>query len=243
MKSWSDFNEAVVDLLLTDGIRRGRGVEKFRDRMIVAGVRDLQRHIPEFRTVPATDVFSHGELTTHSEGKCEIGDFDYEATRILDIVVRRLPTDTNNLSASMYYRPKLLASYQHYEIIDGGGRLRTVSYPGRIAFTAGKFYSEPALREDETLSIQYSTEKTYKPLNACSDAEKAEITRLNDDAALAVHHFVKYHFAKDIDDNQKLAASNFELFKNIRRSIFANRKEIMATADPTTPSVGGATVG
>lgn len=243
MKTWAEFNEAVTDLLLTDGIRRGRGVEKFRDRMVVAGVRDLQRHIPEFRTTPATEVFSSGELSEHSEGKCEVGDFDYEATRLLDVVVRRLPTDSNSQTASVYYRPKVIASHQYYEIIDGGGRLRTTEYPGRIAFNAGKFYFEPALREDETLSIHYNTEKDYKPLHLCSSSEKAEETPLNDDAALAVHHYVKYHFAKDVDDNQKLAASNYELFKNTRRSIFANRKEIMATSNPTTPTVGGATVG
>jgi hypothetical protein len=243
MMTWAEFNEAVVDLLLTDGIRRGRGVEKFRDRMIVAGVRDLQRNIPELRTTPALKVYAYGDLTTHSEGKSEVGDFDYESTRLLDIVVRRLPTDSNSQSASVYYRPKLLLTQDYYDIVDGGGRARTNSYPGRIAFNSGKFYSEPTLREDESLSILYNTEKNYKPINACTEAEKAEETRLNDDAALAVHHFVKYHFSKDIDDNQKLASSNFELFKNIRRSIFANRRELVATESPTIPEVGGAQVG
>ena len=47
MKTWAQFNEAVSDLLLVDGLRKGRGVERFRDRMILAGVRDL----PMFLTI------------------------------------------------------------------------------------------------------------------------------------------------------------------------------------------------
>ncbi len=243
MMTWQEFNDAVGDLLLTDGIRRGRGVEKFRDRMVVAGVRDLQRHIPSLRPTPTTKAWSEGELTKHSEGQCEVGDFDYEATRVHDIVVRRLPTEDNNQGASVYYRPIVIPGHRYYEIIDGGGRDRTTAYPGRISFRLGKFYSEPILRSDETISILYTFENAYKPINACTDAEKAASTPLTDDAALAVHHFVKYHFAKDIDDNQKLATSNFELFKNTRRSIFANSQETVSTSDPTIPQVGGATVG
>jgi hypothetical protein len=47
MKTWQEFNDTVNDLLLVDGLRRGRGIERFKDRMIVAGVRDLQSYIPE----------------------------------------------------------------------------------------------------------------------------------------------------------------------------------------------------
>jgi hypothetical protein len=241
MKTWQEFNDAVIELLLTDGARRGLGVEKYRDRMIVAGVRDLQRHIPELRTTPSTLGWTSSGLTTHSEGKCEVGDFNYEGTRVLDIVVRRLPTEENSQSASVYYRPSVLPGYKYYDIIDGGGRERSQGYPGRISFRLGKFYSSPALREDEALTILFNSEKVYLPLNLCVGVnadEATKLTPLTDDAALAVHHFVKYHFAKDIDDNQKLASSNFDLFKNIRRSIFANKQETPATADATIPVIG-----
>jgi hypothetical protein len=35
MKTWQEFNDTVNDLLLVDGLRRGRGIERFKDRMIV----------------------------------------------------------------------------------------------------------------------------------------------------------------------------------------------------------------
>lgn len=238
MKTWQQFNDAVIDLLLTDGIRRGRGVERYRDRMIVAGVRDLQRNIPELRTTPTTKSWGQGELTEHSDGQCEVGDFDYEATRVLDLTVRRIPTASNAQTASVYYRPTILPGWRRFEILDGGGHSRTASYHGRVCFALGKMYSEPALREDESLSVLYNTERNYKPIFECTAEDKAEVTPLTDDAALAVHHYVKYNFAKDVDDNQKMATTNFELFKTVRRSIFANRKEFSATSSPTTPPIG-----
>ena len=238
MKTWQTFNDAVIDMLLTDGIRRGRGVEKYRDRMIVAGVRDLQRNIPELRSTPATKSWGQGELTEHSDKQCEVGDFDYEATRVLDLTVRRIPTTANAQTASVYYRPTILPGWRRFEILDGGGHSRTASYPGRVSFALGKIYSEPALREDESLSILYNAEVNYKPLFECSANEKAEVTPFTDDAALAVHHYVNYNFSKDVDDNQKMATTNFELFKSVRRSIFANRKEYSATSSPTEAPIG-----
>ena len=91
MKTWQEFNDTVNDLLLVDGLRKGRGVEKFRDRMIVAGVRDLMAYIPELRTTPAEESFSKSELELHGEKQCMIGQFDVESARILDVIVRQLP--------------------------------------------------------------------------------------------------------------------------------------------------------
>ena len=242
MKTWGEFNAAVIDLLLVDGTRRGRGVERFRDRMIVAGVRDLQRNIPDLRSTPAEESFSYGELTENAEKTCEIGDFDYESVRVYGVSVRKLPTEANGQDASVYFYPNILAGHLYRQILDGGGRTRTQAYPGRVCFNQGKFYSEPALMEGEILSILYTAEKYYKPAFDCSAAELAESTPFTDDEVLAVHHYVKYHFAKDVDDNQKLAASNYDLFRDARKSIYANRKEWAATANPTSPTVGGYTI-
>ena len=82
MKTWQEFNETVNDFLLVDGLRKGRGVEKYRDRMIVAGVRDLQAYIPEFRTTPVETSFTKSDLEEHGEKQAHIGQFDVESARI-----------------------------------------------------------------------------------------------------------------------------------------------------------------
>ena len=47
--TWEEFNEVVRTYLLVDSERKGRGVQNYVDRMIVASVIDLQRYVPALR--------------------------------------------------------------------------------------------------------------------------------------------------------------------------------------------------
>lgn len=231
MKTWQEFNDTVNDLLLVDGLRRGRGIERFKDRMIVAGVRDLQSYIPELRTTPKEQTFITSDLEDHAEGKCQIGNFNIDASRVLDVVIRAMPTQEDDVS--QYYRPNVYPAYKRYNIFDGGHAARSPQYPGKITFDRGQFYVAPKLLENETLNILYNQEYVYKPLFDCQPEEKAVITPLGDDAALAVHYFVKYHFMKDVNDDTAQAKSNFDNYARERRRIHVNKPELLTNVQPT----------
>lgn len=237
MKTWQEFNDAVNDLLLVDGARKGKGVERFRDRQIVNGVRDLQRYIPLLRENTAYVSFTSSDLETHSEGKAEIGDFNFPDARITDIVVRRLPDE--NEETSSYFRPRVYSELAKLSIIDGGNSPRTASYPGKIVFESGKFYNAPLLRDNETLTINFNQERAYKPIFSCNDSEKEEKTKLGDDEALAVFHYVKYHYQRDINDDASSAQNNFQIYQQLRRSIFTNiREQVSFNNSASTQTLG-----
>mgnify|MGYP006109000671 CR=1 FL=1 len=50
--TWQEFNEVVRTYLLVDSERKGKGVQEYIDRMIVASVIDLQRYVPKYTTDP-----------------------------------------------------------------------------------------------------------------------------------------------------------------------------------------------
>tara|TARA_B100000212_G_scaffold304685_1_gene252228 strand:+ start:187 stop:924 length:738 start_codon:yes stop_codon:yes gene_type:complete len=232
MKTWQQFNDAVNDLLLVDGVRKGRGIERFRDRHIVNGVRDLQRFISTLRTFDSSKTYGASDFTTHSEGKVQYASFDYELARILDIVIRRLPTEENNQETSVYYRPTVYPASYLIHLLDGGTSARTIGFPGKVVFDKGKLYTAPLLRDDETMSVEFNQEKNYKPLFEASAAEKSEVTKLGDDEVLAVFHYVKYHFDKDVNADSAASAGNLQIYQQLRRSIYANRRETVETSNP-----------
>jgi len=227
MKTWLEFNEAVSDLLLIDGVRKGRGIERFRDRQILNGVRDLQTFIPSLRDANLVQSYTETDLEDHSEGHAEVGDFDHANARFTDIVVRRIPTEENGLKASVYYKPKVYSSLARFQILDGGSVPRSASYPGKIFFEHGKFYSSPILREDETLSIYYTQERNYKPLYACNTAERVVETKLGDDEALAVSHYVKFHFHRDMNDDNVASNTNLQVYQKLRRELYFKYREVV----------------
>ena len=229
MKTWQDFNETVNELLLVDGLRKGRGVERYRDRMIVAGARDLQRHVPQYRTLPETIAFESSDLDIHGEGKCNVGSFDYLGARILDCIVRQMPEDGG---VSRYFRVRYYPAKARWAILDGGHSPRSNVYPGKICFDSGQFFTGPVLKDNETLNILFSQEYVYKPLFQCTQGDLDRKTPFGDDAALAVHYFVKYHFHKDVNDDQTQAKGNYENYQRERRSLAVNEGELTPTSDP-----------
>lgn len=242
MMTWAEFNQAVNELLIVDGVRRGVGVEKFRDRMILAGSRDLQRFIPGLRLTPAEVSFSPSDLTEHSEGKCDVGSLDYEGLRILDVKVRRLPQKMDGVST--YYPIHVYPASKRTTIWDGGHVARSSEYPGKITFDRGKFYTAPTLKENELLQILYQQEINYKPLFSCTLAEKSQKTQFGDDEALAVHYYVKYHFMKDVSDDQNQAQTNFQNYQRERRSIYSNMGNLAPVSNPQSSiNQGGLVLG
>lgn len=234
MKTWAQFNEAVSDLLLVDGLRKGRGVERFRDRMILAGVRDLQSYVPYYRSIPEEKAYTSSDLET-VENTYEIGTFDYLGARIHDVIVRVMDED----EPDTYYRPTHYSASLRHSIFDGGHKQRSSGYTGKICFDRGKFYSAPLLKDNEVLKILYSVENNYKPLFESNAEERSAVTVLEDDAVMAVHYFVKYHFMKDVNDDAKGAQSNLSYYQKERRKLFSHKRDLAPISDPALTDQGG----
>jgi hypothetical protein len=238
--NWNEFNTVVTDLLLVDGVRKGRGVEKYRDRQIVAGVKELQSYIPKLR-LRQTLTYLKGDLTEHADKQAHIGDFDFGRGVLTGVVVRRIPSADNKQEASRYFYPKSYSPNRYRDIVDGGGRDRSTEYHGRIAFYEGSFYTEPLLRTDEQLKIFWISEYDYRPLFSLdvSSPERVLSVPFGDQEALAVSQFVKGAFARDVDDNQKLFQQLEAIYKNTRRQLYADWKKYAPSSvgAPTTATV------
>ncbi len=237
MKSWEEVNEAVNDLLLVDGLRKGRGVERFRDRMILAGARDLQSYVPYYRSIPEEKSYTNSDME-NIEDTYEQATFDFLGARVLDVIVRVMEDN----APDDYYRPSIISASLRHSIFDGGHKPRSVGYTGRVCFDRGKIYSAPILKDNEVLKVLYSLEENYKPLFKSSAEEKSAITRFDDDAVLAIHYYVKYHFMKDVNDDENSAQQNLSYYTKERRKLFHNKKELAPVSDPQLTSQGGSFV-
>ena len=153
--TWEEFNEAVRTYLLIDSQRKGKGVQDYIDRMIVASVIDLQRYVPSFRA----NQIKHYSVSNLVEPNPETltgvnsedinahqGDFIQSKTRIKQVLVRRIPTEDNQQDISRYFNMKVIPWERRFDLIDGANRERTTGYPGRVAFGCTTFITAPKIR-------------------------------------------------------------------------------------------------
>lgn len=252
--NWGEFNEAVRTFLLVDSERKGKGVQNYIDRMIVASVIDLQRYIPSFRSSNIKH-FSTSSLVepnpetltgVNSENiNAHQGDFDQSKTRIKQVLVRRIPTDDNNQEISQYFYLKVIPWSRRFELIDGTNLSRTQNAPGRIAFGDANFIAAPKLNEDEALYIYYEGEKHPTPMFKATEDETKDPVVFDDLVAKATSDFVKAHLAREVDNDLQKYQSYFQLYIKDRSQIFINEKEYASSSAEQVmgSGVGGFVIG
>ena len=159
--NWADFNEVVRTYLLVDRERKGRGVQEYIDRMIVASVIDLQRYVPQLRehqfTMHSPDTLAEPQVIgltnagiPNSVQSVQNEDVDVHQglflsgkRRIKDVIIRRVVTEENNQNRSRYYYPRSIPWETRFDLIDGGVVERTTSVPGRVSFGPNSFWIAP----------------------------------------------------------------------------------------------------
>ena len=238
--TWQEFNEAVRTFLLVDSERKGRGVQEYIDRMIVASVIDLQRYVPALRE----NQFKHfspsnlvepnpTELTAVNSENLDVhqGEFASGRTRIKQVVVRRIATADNGQDQSRYFSPATLPWEDRFALIDGGIVERTPNIPGRITFGPTVFWTAPKLRNDEALYIYYSGESHYKPIyKITSDTEKQTPVVFDDMVAKASSDYVKAHLAREVDNDLNQYQSYAQMYAKARAQVFLNEKEYQSSS-------------
>ena len=236
--TWEEFNDVVRTYLLVDAQRKGKGVQEYIDRMIVASVIEMQRYVPGLRE-SQIKYFSPSDLVEpNPEELSDVnaedidvhqGTFNKGRTRVKQVVIRRVPTEDNNQDISRYLYPKTIPWTARFELIDGGISKRTKAIPGRIAFGADKFFIAPVVGEDEALYIYYEGENHHAPINAATDAEKATPVVYDELVAKTASDYVKAHLAREVDNDLKKYESFFTLYMKGRAAVFINEKEYQSS--------------
>lgn len=245
--TWSEFNEIVRTYLLVDSERKGRGVQNYIDRMIVASVIDLQRYIPSLRA-NQYKFYSPSSLVeptaqdlnaVNSEGlDVHQGSFSTAKTRVKQIIVRRVATDDNGQTASKYYYPNTIPWEQRFTLLDGGIVERTSSVPGRITFGPDGFWTGPKLTEDEALYIYFEGENHYAPVFKATTEEKSTPVVFDDMVAKASSDYVKAHLAREVDNDLTQYQSYIAMYAKGRAQVFLNEKEYQSSSVEQTISSG-----
>ncbi len=252
--TWEEFNEAVRTFLLVDSDRKGKGVQNYIDRMIVASVIDLQRYIPSFRSSNIKH-FSNSSLVepdpeslsgVNSENiNAHQGKFAQGKTRIKEVLIRRIPSENNNQEISQYFYLKVIPWSRRFELIDGANSERTQGMPGRIAFGSTTFIVAPKLRDDEALYLYYEGEKHYSPRFKATEDELKDPVVFDDLVAKASADYVKAHLAREVDNDLNQYQSYFTLYVKDRSQIFINEKEYASSSAEQVmgQGVGGFVIG
>lgn len=232
--TWQEFNDVVRTYLLVDSERKGRGVQEYIDRMIVASVIDMQRYIPALRNnqykyySPNNLVEPNpNDLSSINSEDLDVqqGDFTTAKTRVKQVVIRRIATEENNQSISRYYYPKIIPWEARFDLIDGGILERTTQVPGRIAFGENKFWIAPKIIDSEALYIYYEGETHYPPVFKATTEQKAVPVIYDDMVAKASADFVKAHLAREVDNDLTQYQSYFQMYSKDRAQVFLNEKE------------------
>ena len=237
--NWSEFNDVVRTYLLVDSERKGRGVQDYIDRMIVASVIDLQRYVPSLRAnqykfySPSSLVEPDpNDLSSVNSEDVDVhqGTFNTAKTRIKQIVIMRIATDDNGQSLSRYFYPRSIPWESRFTLIDGGIVERTSNIPGRITFGADKFWTAPKLIESEAMYVYFEGENHYAPIFKATTEEKATPVVFDDMVAKASADYVKAHLSREVDNDLNQYASYFQMYSKGRAQVFLNEKEYQSSS-------------
>ena len=171
------------------------------------------------------------------------GDFIVPNSRIKEIMIRRIPTEDNNLKISTYLYPAQIPWEQRFKLIDSDHNEKTSGMPGRIAFGEGKFWIAPKVREDEALYLYFSGELSYTPIYRATEDEKNAPVILDDMEAKAVSDFVKAELSKDVENDLSMHKAYMQAYVKGRSQIYLNRKQYVVPKQASINSVLPGTIG
>lgn len=249
--TWKEFNERVRVYLLVDSERKGRGVQEKIDSLIAYGVRDLSSYVDQLREhqflhYSGSSLVEPDPIDLSSVNSEDLnvnkGIFSVPNARIKQIIVRRIPTEDNNLGTSQYFYPTHIPWEQRFKLIDSGNAEKTSGMPGRIAFGEGKFWIAPKVREDEALYLYFSGEPQYTPIYKALEDDKNRPLILDEREAKAVSDYVKAELAKDVENDLKMYQAYDMLYKKERAQIYIDRKDYVAPSLSGLQSMIGGTV-
>ena len=210
---WSDFNVLVRDYLLVDSERKGRGIQKYIDKLIKAGCVDLQRYVDQLK-VNNVDTFLESELIDTPDGVNSVeAQFAPVHATISQVVVSGYESEDS--SVKWYSNVAIVPWSSRFSVINGCPQ-RTRSYPGKVTFGGGKIYLCSPLIDNQKLYIYWTGEK--------HDYEDEDYVIFDDVCAKAVADWTKAHLNREVDKDIQLFKSYMDMYNKQRQQIYTNEK-------------------
>lgn len=217
---WSDFRQAVLDLITVDA--RRLGLEKYVERLIVLGVDEIQYYVEYYRrghvkVYHSDDATPDGET---SKVKLPPGAFlrQFEMFGAADSK-SRVPLD--------YYSYSNLEDLRNRRMATPGSALYTVDPQNRFAWVA------PALSEDRVLRVTFD-------LKTAGSFGPDDETPFDEDMAFVVAEYMKWKITREVDRNLKIAADYKTSYLEGRAKLFIQAKE--RGSERVVPSMASAPV-
>jgi len=214
---WSEFNESVRTFLLVDSERKGRGIQKYIDKQIIAGALDLQQYVSQLQSSNINTFFANEMLPVPSGTRSSEVEFVPTHAKINSVIISGLESDE---STRWYSYVQIVPWSNRFSVINGCP-LRTKSYAGKITFGDGKLYLCSPLVDDEKLYVYWSGEKRIYDVD--------DIVIFDDSCAKAVADFVKAHLNREVDKDVAMYKSYMEMYNKQRQQIHVNWKDYNVT--------------
>lgn len=237
--NWKEFNDLTRTYLLVDAERKGRGIQKYIDQLIIAGVKNLQEYISAFRD-RNVNVYFENDLTEVTAGRNSVSkEFNPINAELEEVIVSGLVSEDGE---ERWFLGVQVVPWSNRFLVINGCPARTNNYAGKITFGDGRFYLCAPLVDNQKLYIYWKGIKdTY---------DDDDLVIFDDMTAKAVADYVKAHLNREVDKDVNLYKSYLEMYSKQRQELHIKWKDYNHTtavdhADgtDTTTGIGGFVIG
>lgn len=214
---WSEFQDKVRVNLLVDADRKGRGIQKYINQLMVSAVVNLQDYIEAFKARNVNSFFSDDMLAVPTGINSGEVQFSPTHATINSVVVSGIKSDGVQ---RWYSYVELVPWTSRYRVIDGCPT-RNSGYSGRATFGDGKLYLCSPLVDEQRLYVYWSgIKQAYDP---------DDLVIYDDASAKAVSDYIKAHLNREVDKDIALYKSYMEMYNKQRQELHRVWKDFIHT--------------
>ena len=215
---WSEFKDKVRVNLLVDADRKGRGIQKYINQLMISGVVNLQDYVDAFKARNINTFFASDMQEVPTGRNSVESQFAPTHATINSVVVSGLREED---SAERWYSYVEVVPWSaRYRVINGCP-VRSSSYAGRVAFGDGKLYLCSPLVDDQKLYVYWSGIK--------QNYDDEDLVIYDDLAAKAVSDYIKAHLNREVDKDVGLYKSYMEIYAKERQELYRVWKDFNHT--------------
>jgi len=215
--TWLEFNNLVRTYLLVDSDRKGRGIQKYINQNIVAGVKDLQEYVDQLKIRNVETYFENDMLDVPTGTNSSEVEFAYTHATINYVVVSGLEVD----ETTRWYSYVQMVPWSNRYNVTNGCPARSKQYSGRVTFGDGKMFLCSPLKDDQKLYVYWTGLK--------NEYDDADLVVFDDMIAKAVADYVKAHLNREVDKDIGMYESYLEMYSKQRQQIFRKWKDYIPT--------------
>jgi hypothetical protein len=236
---WSEFQDKVRVNLLVDADRKGRGIQKYINQLMVSAVVNLQDYIDAFKARNVNTFFASDMLPVPTGNNSSEVQFTPTHATIDSVVVSGLKGDDDSQRWFSYV--EIVPWGSRFRVIDGCPT-RNSGYAGRVTFGDGKLYLCSPLVDDQKLYIYWTgIKQSYDP---------DDLVIYDDSSAKAVADYIKAHLNREVDKDVGLYKSYIDMYNKQRQELHRVWKDFNHTtaidhaqSQSTGIGSGGFTIG